>query len=109
MGWMDREGDDLRGTLTNEPYLEKVMDGSNEEIVSLPSQPCGVVDREVASVDPTSPNREQIIVHNGVEQKVLAMSDIVLSFLSPTKRKFVFFYLKERKVAEKHLKKIDCD
>ncbi|KAK8672360.1 hypothetical protein V6N13_110732 [Hibiscus sabdariffa] len=75
---------DLRGMLMNGSYLKKVMNGSNDEVSSLSSQPYGVANCELAIVVPLCLNRAQIIVHNGVECKVRAMSDIVTNFLSPT-------------------------
>ncbi|KAK8594380.1 hypothetical protein V6N13_126187 [Hibiscus sabdariffa] len=81
-----------------------MINGSNEEILSLPSQPCRMVDREVAYVDPTLPNRAQILVHNGVERKVRVMSDIVLSFLSLPKDN-LFSYTRKSKGLLKNVRR----
>ncbi|KAK8480645.1 hypothetical protein V6N12_013980 [Hibiscus sabdariffa] len=80
---------------------------TDEEILSFPSQSCGVIYCEIAFVDPTSLNRAQIIVHNRVGRKVRAMSDILSSFLSPSKRQNVFLHPEEHRVVAKRMKKRD--
>ncbi|KAK8488388.1 hypothetical protein V6N13_028099 [Hibiscus sabdariffa] len=106
MSFVDRDAGEFEfcGTLVGESYPPKaqrarLMCGSFVEHLSIPSAPCGEVcgELDLALVDHYYPSKAQIVMHNGIEQKVRSdVSDRVLSFLSPADRQAALDRLNKR-------------